>query len=217
MAFVATPDLPIREIQWTLDQPAQSNVSAFTGKRTVMAQPWHAKWSAHVDLATQQGDEGFRALRSFFIRLRGSTNTFRLYASAGPQNANTGVTLAADAAAAATSITITGAATPLLDGQFFTLNGQLCCCTADQAGSALSFLPPLRTAATAGTTVVTSRPYALVYLANSPLAWSVAQWRRFGLSFDAEEAILETDGTAPEAPVIPGSPLGLLLTLTKAA
>lgn len=217
MAFVAAPDFPIREIQWTLDQPSQANVSAWTGKRTVMSQPWHAKWSAHVDLAVRQGDEGFRTLRSFFIRLRGSTNTFRLYASAGPQNSNAGVTLSADAAAGAMSISITGATSPLLDGQYFTLNGQLCCCTADQAGAALSFLPPLRKAATAGTTVVTSRPYALVYLSGSPVSWSIAQWRRFGLSFDAEEAILEADGTAPEAPTIPGSPLGLLLTLTKAA
>lgn len=199
MAFVTAPDFPIKAVTWTLDRPSQSNVSAWTGTRVAVVNPWHGKWSAHVELATQQDEGGFRALRSFFARCKGSLNTFRLYAAAGPQNSNTGVTLSANAAAGATSVTITGAVASLLDGQFFTISGQLCCCVADQSGSTLTFEPPLRQAANSGTTVVTSRPYALVYLSGSSFAWQIASWRQYGLSFDVEEAILEADGTVPES------------------
>lgn len=201
--FVTAPDFPIKAITWTLDRPSQSNVSAWTGTRVAVTNPWHGKWSAHVDLATQQDESTFRTIRSFFVRCRGSLNTFRLYATAGPQNANTGVTLSANAAAGATTISITGSVSPLLDGQFFTINGQLCCCTADQSGSVLTFEPPLRQAANSGTVVVTSRPYALVFLSSASFGWQVASWRQFGLSFDVEEAILETDGLAPESGVSP--------------
>lgn len=198
MAFITAPDFPIRGIQWSLDRPSQSNVSGWTGKRTTVTDPWHAKWRAHVELATQQGEDAFRVYRSFFARVKGTINTFRLYATAGAQNANSGVTLSAAASAGATSITITGASTPMKDGQFFTLNGQLCVCTADQSGSTLTFEPMLRQAATLGTKVVTSRPYALVYMANQQIGWNIETWRRYGVSFDVEEAILETDGAVPE-------------------
>lgn len=218
MAYVTAPDFPIREIDWSVDSPSQDNISGWTGTRVTVTDPWHTKHSATVTLGTLQGDDNFRLIRSFLYRTRGTINTFRIYATAGAQNANTGVTLSADAAAAASSITITGAATSLLEGQYFTLNGQLCCCTADQSGSTLTFEPPLRAAATSGTIVVTSRPYALVSLTSSQRRWSVAEWRRFGVTFEVAEAILETDGTAPEGGATVGYPIGgLLLTLTKAA
>lgn len=202
MAFVIAPDFPIKSVTWSLDTPSQSNTSAWTGTRTVVTNPWHGKWSAHVELATQQGEDEFRSYRSFLVRCQGSLGTFRLYATAGAQNSNFDVLAAASVAAAATTMTIYGETTPLLDGQFFTINGQLCCCTADQSGSTLTFEPPLRQAVTAGTVVVTSRPYALVYLSDSKFSWQVAPWRQYGLAFDVEEAILETDDTAPEGTAI---------------
>lgn len=198
MAYITAPDFRIKSIDWSLDRPGQSNVSAWTGKRTAAVNPWHSKWSAHVELAMVQGEAGFRALRSFFVRCKGTLNTFRIYAVVEPQNSNSGVTVSVAAAQGATSVSITGAATALLDGQMLTINGQLLQATSNQSGSAVTFEPPLRKAAALGTKVVTSRPYALVHLAASAFGYNTSPGRLFSTSFDVEEAILEADGTVPE-------------------
>lgn len=198
MAYITAPDFALRSVNWSLDRPAQNNMSSWTGKRTVVANPWHGKWRARVELATVQGEDKVRSLRSFLARCKGQVNTFRLYATAGAQNSNKDVLSASAAAQGATSMTISGADTTLLDGQMVTVNGQLLVLTADQSGSTITFEPPLRKAVSAGTTVVTSRPYALVYMANSQQGYSIEPWRLFGSSFEVEEAILEPDGTPPE-------------------
>ena len=197
MAFITAPDFRIRSIRWDLDRPAQSNISGWTGKRTATTNPWHSRRYAHVELAPVVGEANIRAMRSFLARCKGSLNTFRLYATEGAQNANSGVTASA-AAAGATSLTLAGYTTPLLDGQMLTINGQLLEATANQAGAVVSFDTKLRKAVTAGTKVVTARPYALVYMAGSRLGYSVDAGQLYGVSFDVEEAILETDGTVPE-------------------
>lgn len=198
MAYIAAPDFRIRSIEWELDRPGQINSSVYTGRRSVLQNPWHAKWRAKVELAMVQGESEFRLLRSFFARCEGQINVFRIYATTEAQNANTGVTVASTAAAGATSMTISGATTPLTEGQFFTVNGQLCVCIADQSGSTLTFEPPLRAQAASGAIVVTSRPYALVSMTASSLGWSIGAARRYGAGFSVEEAIGDADGVAPE-------------------
>lgn len=203
MSFVAAPSLPIKGIQWNLNRPAQINTGAYTGVRQVVATPWFSQWSAHVDLAQTQGEAGFRLIRSFIAKMRGSINTFRLYATLEAQNSNFGVSVASNAAQGATSLSIAGYTTPLTEGQFFTVNGQLCVCTADQSSGTLTFEPPLRAAANAGTPVVTSKPYALVYLANQQQTWSEGNWRLFDYGFDVAEDINGTDGaTIPETELV---------------
>lgn len=199
MAFITAPDFKIVTIRWELSRPAQINRSDWTGRRTVVVNPWHAKWRAHVELAVQQGEENFRALRSFFARCRGSVNTFRLYATAGKQNDNFNVRVDTAAAQGATSLTLAGYDTALLDGQMVTVNGQLLQLTKAQSGATITFEPPLREAAAAGEPVATSRPYALVHMAQSSSAWGVEPWRRFTTSFDVEEAILEADGATADS------------------
>lgn len=198
MAFITAPTLKIRSLEPRLDRPAQANVSQWTGRRTLIANPWHGKWSFKVELAPIVTETNVRTIRSFLARCKGSLNTFRIYATQAAQNSNSGVTVTSTVAAGVTSFAISGAATTLKDGQFVTVNGQLLQLTADQSGTTLTFEPPLRQQATAGTKVVTSRPYALVYMTNSQLGWSVGAGQQYGISFDVEEAILETDGTAPE-------------------
>lgn len=197
MSYVTAPDFRIKQIEWSIDRPAQVNRSDWTGKRTVVANPWHGKWRARAELAAVQGEAGVRALRAFLVSLKGAINTFRLYATIEAQNANTGVTVNTTAAAGATSLVITGASTAMLVGQYFTVNGQLCCITG-VSGSTLTFEPPLRVSATSTTKVVTSRPYALVCMTDSRVGWSIGQARMHSISIDVEEAILETDGTVPE-------------------
>src|SRR4051812_26519175 len=98
MATFNWPGLGIKSIGWTLDQPAQVNSSQWTGKRSVMANPWHGKWTARVELSTKQGDAAFRAARAFFTQLKGQVSTFHLPAVEQAQNANTGVTVNTTAA-----------------------------------------------------------------------------------------------------------------------
>lgn len=198
MAFVVAPSLPIKAITWTLKQQRQINIGAYNGVRSVASNPWFGQWKASVTLAQQQGDSAFATFLTFIAALNGSAGVFRLYATTGPQNSNTNVTLTANAAQGATTVALS---TPMAPGQYITINGQLLLLS--NGGSGVTFTPPLRRAATAGTPVVTSRPYALVYLANPDQAWSISPYRLFDMSFDVTEAILETDGvTVPETELV---------------
>jgi hypothetical protein len=211
MARISAPTFRVRSITWDLDQPGDANVSAWTGKRQAVTNPWHGRWSARVQLAPVVGEANVRALRSFLARCRGKLNTFRLRATEGAQNANSGVTASATVAAGARSMDIIGYTTPLLDGQFVTVKGQLLQLTADQSATLITFEPMLRQQITGGTTVVTSRPYALVYMTSSANGWSVDPGQQYGISFDVEEAILEDDGSPPESG-ISAPPLDAILT-----
>lgn len=197
--FIDAPDLNIKTITWTLDVPSTNNVSAWTGIRTLVTDPWHSQWHAQVELAPVVGETNARKLRSFLGRCRGTLNTFRIPATEGKQNFNSGVSLLADAAAGTNSFTITGYDTALFDGQFVTIDGQLLMLSADQSGDTITFEPKLRKAAVAGTTVVTSEPYLLVYMSSNSNSWGVSPGQNYGMSFSVSEAILETDGAAPEA------------------
>jgi hypothetical protein len=194
------PGLGIKSVSWSLDQPAQVNSSQWTGKRTVMANPWHGKWTARVELSTKQGDAAFRAARAFFTQLKGQICTFHLPAVEEPQNSNTGVTVNTTAAQGATALALTGLTTALVAGNMITVNGQLLSITS--VGSLVStvqtvnFMPALRAQATATTAVQTAKPYALVALSDSSFTWDIGSWRRYGLTFNAEEAVGETDGAS---------------------
>lgn len=156
----------------------------------------------------------FRLVRAFFAKARGAINTFRIPATAGKQNSNGGVTASAIAAAGATTMNITGEDTDMLAGQFVTVNGQLLQLTEDQSGATLTFEPPLRAQVAAGTRVVTSEPYALVHMAESAVTWVTEIGGIHAASFAVEEAILETDGAAPEATAAPFNTVAPSLTGT---
>lgn len=186
MAFIPAPDFRINGIEWGLLQPSQINVS-IAGKRLVSSEPLYGKWMAHVSLAPRVGAESVRLLRSFFIRC-GPVNTFNLSATDGPaQNANSGVTVSATAAAGAQSFSISGAATAMIVGQYVTVNNQLLLLTA-VSGNSLTFVPALRAQAVMGTAVETAEPFALVRLASEP-RWGIEPGPIYSISFDAEEAI----------------------------
>lgn len=187
MALIAAPTLPLRGIEWTFDRPAQINTS-LTGKRTSEDEPWFGKWHARVELAVQQGEENFRAIRSFLVRCDGPVNTFQLPATVEPQNSNSGVTVASTAAVGASTMNLSGTTTPLVVGQMVTVGDQLLLLTDDQLGSTITFEPPLRAQATAGASVETANPYAVVHLASSEIGWSIGPWRRFATAFGVEEA-----------------------------
>ena len=187
MALISAPTFRLAGIAWELDRPAQVNTD-LSNKRTI-GDPLYGKWFASVALEPETGEAAFAPIRSFLMRCMGTVNYFHLPAVINAQNANSGVTLSAGASAGATTVTITGASTSLLDGQMVTIGNQLLQLTADQSGSALTFEPPLRVAASSGDAVETSLPYALVRLADPNVNWTVEAPQRFSTAFDVEEVV----------------------------
>lgn len=128
----------------------------------------------------------FQPLRSFFVRCNGPANRFKIPGVAESQNANSGVTAGA-AAVGSSSMTISGAASALTEGQLVTVNEQLLALVADQTGSTITFEPPLRAAVALGAAVETSQPWAVVKMAGD-IGWQVELGPIFTASFSVEEA-----------------------------
>lgn len=188
MALITTPTIRLAKIEWSLGRPAQINTSAMLGERTIATTPWHGKWRAKVELAEMSSEAEFAPYRSFLVRCCGPIHTFQLPATVEAQNGNSGVTVGSTAAVGAVSMSLSGAATAMLEGQMVTVGGQLLQITA-VSGSTITFEPPLRAQASAGAAVETANPYATVHLSASQIGWSIAPWRRFSSSFSVEEAI----------------------------
>lgn len=184
--MITAPTLRLSAIEWTLDRPAQINID-LVNKRTVGA-PLYGKWYAKVTLAAYETEALFCPVRSFLFRCNGVANSFQLPATIEPQNGNSGVTASA-ATAGATSLTLTGTSTALLDGQMVTVNDQLLQLTEDQSGSTITFEPPLRAAVSAGASVETANPYALVRMTGADIGWQIDPPEFFSASFNVEEVV----------------------------
>jgi hypothetical protein len=197
MAIVALPaGVRIASASWTLDRPAQVHLSAYTGRRKVMADPWHARWSAEIELAPVVGEAHILAWRAFLAALRGQVNSFRLPAAEQEQSAASPLTNGPQVAGSIEIATRAWppSATALKAGQMFTLSDQLCIvkvdAVSDTFGNAqIQFEPPLRTGAADGQALVVGRPTALVSLTSSSAGWSVGPGQLYGARFSVEEAI----------------------------
>lgn len=194
MTIIAMPaSARIRQVRWSLDRPAQVNRSAYSGARRVVANPWHGKWTAQVELAPIVGEANVRAWRSFLASLKGQINTFKLPATEGPQYLGSDATASAGAAQGATSITLSGVR-PLPAGMMVTVslpsgNKQLVVLTADiSTAGVITFEPPLREAISIGAVIEAVKPYAHVALADSAFEWSVDPGTQYGIGFNVEEA-----------------------------
>ena len=194
MAIIPTPAaLKIRSIDWTLFRPSQVNRSAWTGRRQVVGQPGHSRWSAEVQLAPLQ-ERDMRAMRSFLAQLRGQINTFRLDAvEKGQSRSAINATVVANAAAGANSFQVAGflVGETLQPGQMMTVNDQLVIITASSGvadtNRTFQFEPALRLPAAAGTPVVVHRPTAHVALVDPSFRWNVGVGQMYGFSLSVEE------------------------------
>jgi hypothetical protein len=203
MAIIALPaSVRIARAQWTLDRPAQINRGAYTGRRQVVANPWHGRWTASVSLAPIIGEANARAWRAFLAKAKGQINTFRLPMTEGSQSSlvtgvvsSTSVAYTAGAGATTMLVAVPGGTTGgMLAGMFVTVNDQPLLLTADAVldpgtGNILiQFEPPLRAAVTLGTAIETRNPTCLVAMADSASGWSVEKGQVYGFEFTAEEA-----------------------------
>jgi hypothetical protein len=182
---------PITKISWTLDRPAQVNPSLYSGSSIVVANPWHGKWTAHVDLAQIQGEANIRTTRAFFAQLRGQINTFQLPATEGSQVAGD-ATVSSGGAAGTNTVVLSGVPSGLVAGMLATVTlpsgkMQMVMLTQNISGSTITFEPPLRESAAGGAVVSLANPTCQVALTVSNFSWDVAPWRLYSFSFDVEE------------------------------
>ena len=201
MATIALPDSKFASAQWSLVVPQQINRSEWTGRRQVMVLPGAAYWKVTAAHVVVISEANMLAWRSFFAQLKGSANTFRLPAGEADQHTGSEAAIQASAIAGAVTVALTGLAasvTLLKAGHFATvkLSGggeqlvQLIAdLTSDGSGAAsLSFFPPLRAATTAGATLGTKRPTALVALDASTTSFAVDRGQTYTFSLAATEA-----------------------------
>lgn len=196
MAVISVPaEVLYRSIGWKLDRPAQVHGSAYTAKRTVVANPWHGKWYATVEMPPAVDATVIRKRRSFLTKLKGQTNTFNLLVSEPDQHSGSTPTASAIATAGATSIVLASPPAGLVEGMLATVslpsgNKQMVMLTENLSGSTITFQPPLREAIAIGAAVETKKPYAQVALADSAFGWDSEGGIIYGpISFDVEEAI----------------------------
>lgn len=196
MALVTMPATPVpRKIDWTVDQPAQSNRGEFTGRRRVTLLPAAPRFYASVDLGVIQGEAAIAPWRAFVIDLDGIANRFHLVAVEGDQMTNP-LTVSVRGAGQGGFTLATqgwGVGTQLRRGQFVTVADQLLCLmsdvVADGAGRAtLSFKPYLRLAPPDGAAVEVRRPYAVMAMSDPQNGWSADIGKTYPVSFKCEEA-----------------------------
>jgi hypothetical protein len=177
MTILDMPDDHFRNVLLVPEPVQQVNRSAYTRRRTVMSNPWHAFWrlesADHVpmpDAAAALPWEAFEA------QLEGVKNHFRFPATSEAQHAGSVVATVVSSANAVTlvigslpaSVTYLPAGSRLTvrldDGgeQMIKLKAAL---TSNGGGQAsASFFPPLRSAPDIGSLVETKEPWAVLTL-----------------------------------------------------
>lgn len=195
MAIVAVPAaLKVRRATWRLVRPAQVNRSGYTGRRKVVAAPWHGRWEGSIETAPLALADA-QAVRGFLAAMRGQVNTCRLRATESGTSTGTAIKVYLAQSAGITTLNSYGwqpNSTVAKAGAMFTVNDQLCILTADAVSggtgiAALSFEPPLRTAPAGDTVIEAGAPTALVALAESAFEWSADLGPVYQFSFNVEE------------------------------
>jgi len=194
MAIIQPPAaMPIRRIQWRLQQPHQVNRSGWTGRRQVLTSPGAALWTVSAEFRPIIGQAAARPWRSFFHSLEGQLHRFPLIAVEAAQHAGANPTIV-DGDAGASQLVLSAAPPALLAGDLLTVKlvdgtWQLVVLTAPIAGTLAAYKPVLRAdAATGAGSVETVWPFAHVALAEDGFEHSVDPGQIYSFAFDAEEA-----------------------------
>lgn len=194
--MIPFPDAPVpAKIDWSIDQPGQSNRGEFTGRRRVTLLTAAPRVYAKVTLPEIRGERQIEAWRAFVFDCDGIANRFRLIAVERDQI--TGVDVRVDGAGqGGHTLTTSGwgaAGQKLRRGQFFTVGEQLVCLQApviaDGNGRALlTFKPYLRLIPADGAPVEVRRPYAVMSMSDPKNGWAVDIGQKYDVTFDCEEA-----------------------------
>lgn len=214
MTTITLPSTPkFQSATWKLVQPAQNNISQWTGARQVMAsnRGW---WECQITLPPIVGESNARAWLSFIGQTQGTVADFQVSVTPSAQTNNmptllpellldftsgayvvgfdpavnganqTGRTLVTDGWYPSTTV--------LYAGQYITVNNQLLQLTADvtsnTSGQAtISFAPALRASPADNALIEYLNPYALMYSVDD-ITYSVEPGMVYNISLNLREA-----------------------------
>lgn len=194
MSTITFPSTPKPEsMSWKLVQPAQNNISGWSGARQVLAsnRGW---WECEVVLPPIVGTAKFNAWRSFTAQMRGMVNDAQIPVDPTAQSAIANTMSVNGSGQTGRSINVDGlpnSTTVLTAGQFVTINYQLLQLTANVTSNGsgqatLTFEPPIRSAPSDNAVVEFKNPYCLMYLVQEP-TYSVTKGYVYSLSFSLRE------------------------------
>lgn len=195
MTTITLPSTPKpQSMMWKLVQPAQNNISGWTGARQVLAsgRGW---WECQITYPPIVGTTNFNPWRAFVALMRGSANDVQIPVDPTAQSAIANTMSVNGANQTGRNINVDGlpnSTTVLTAGQFVTIGGQLLQLTANVTSNGsgqatLSFEPAIRAAPADNATVEFKNPYALMYLTEDP-AHSVEPGYVYSLSLNLREA-----------------------------
>lgn len=195
MATITFPSTPAPSgMTWRLIQPAQNNISGWTGARQVLAsgRGW---WECSVSLPPMVGEASVAPWRSFFAKLQGAANDFRLPVNEIAQSSSTATPLVNGGSQTGRSIVTDGwplSTTVLSAGMYVTINNQLLQLTADVVSNGsgqatISVAPAVRTSPADNAPIEFKNPYALMYVLEEPTV-SVEPGLVYSTSFSARES-----------------------------
>lgn len=202
MAVITFPESlaeKVSRLSWAQNRNDMEFRSMFGAQALEVSSPL---WSAGLEFGDMlENDAG--ALQTLMMQLRGRTNQLALWNFARPAPLGTmrgTMTLSADAAQGATSISITAgvgqAAKTLLAGDFLGIGSgltqQVVMVTADATSNgsgviSISIEPPLRNAFAAGAAVTWDKPKALFRRQSSKAGWDYQSVLASGFSLDLLE------------------------------
>ena len=181
-------------MSWKLVQPAQNNISTWTGKRQVVpsGRGW---WECQITLPPIVSTASFNPWRAFIALMRGSANDVQIPVDATAQSTISNTMLVNGANQTGRNINVDGlpnSTAVLYAGQFVTIGNQLLQLTAnvtsDSSGQAtLSFEPAIRVAPADNATVEFKNPYALMYMMEDA-SYSVEPGYVYSLSLNMRES-----------------------------
>jgi len=179
---------------WRLTQPAQVNISGWTGKRQVAAsgRGW---WECEIVFPPIVGTDSYNQWRAFLALARGAANDFQVPYDPTPQSTLPHTVLTNGANQTGRAIVTDGwpaSSTVLRPGNAVTINGQLLQVTntvvSNGSGQAtINVEPAVREPVADNSAVEFRNPYAVMYLADTP-ASSVEPGYVYNLSLSLREA-----------------------------
>lgn len=195
MGTISFPSSPKpASMSWKLTQPAQQNISQWTGARQVLpsGRGW---WECSVSLPPIVGTSNVNVWRSFFGAAQGATNDFQVPVSPIAQSTATATPQVNGAGQTGRSLSTKGwpaSTTVLSGGQYVTINNQLLQLTAnvvsDGSGNAtISFAPSIRVSPADNAAIEFKNPYALMFFAEDP-GYSVEPGMVYSISFNLRES-----------------------------
>lgn len=181
-------------MSWRLVQPAQQNMSEWTGARQVLAsgRGW---WECNVTLPPIVGEAAVNPWRAFFGLARGAANDFQVPVNEIAQSSSTATPLVNGAGQTGRSLNTDGwpnSTAVLSAGQFVTIGNQLLQLTADVTSNGsgqatLSFEPAIRVSPADNAAIEYKNPYALMYFVENP-GYSVEPGLIYSLTLNLRES-----------------------------